>query len=108
MAAPKSKLPEVEKLIDLLDVDKPQDVSVRVLPLKNVSAEDLVKEIGPLYRDALKEWNRVLRPGGRSVLLVSDKGALREAAERVNWRFLRQLRIRVLGQPAFLSVWRKE
>ena len=50
VAAPKSKLPEIKRLVDLLDTEKPQDVSIRVLPLKNVSAEDLVKDIGPLYQ----------------------------------------------------------
>ncbi len=50
IAAPKSKLPEIKRLIDLLDTEKPQDVTIRVLPLKNVSAEDLVKDIGPLYQ----------------------------------------------------------
>jgi len=37
-------------MISVLDSDKPQDVSVRVIPLKNVSALDLVKEVGPLYQ----------------------------------------------------------
>lgn len=49
VAAQKSKLPEIKRLIDLLDAEKPQDVSIRVIPLKNVSAEDLVRDIGPLY-----------------------------------------------------------
>lgn len=50
VAAPKGKIPEVKRLIDLLDTEKPQDVSIRVLQLKNVSAEDLVKDLGPLYQ----------------------------------------------------------
>jgi len=50
VAAPKSKLPEVKRLIDLLDTEKPQDVTIRVLQLKNVSAEDVVRELGPLYQ----------------------------------------------------------
>ena len=45
VAAPKSKIPEVKKLIDLLDTEKPQDVAIRVITLKNVSAEDLVKAL---------------------------------------------------------------
>ena len=49
VAAQKSKFPEVQRLIDLLDTEKPQDVTIRVLPLKNVNAEDLVRDIGPLY-----------------------------------------------------------
>ncbi len=49
VAAQKSKFTEIKRLIDLLDTEKPQDVSIRVLPLKNVSAEDLVRDLGPLY-----------------------------------------------------------
>lgn len=37
-------------LITLLDTDRPGDLAVRVLPLKHVSAPDLVKEITPLYQ----------------------------------------------------------
>jgi general secretion pathway protein D len=37
-------------LIEALDTENPPDISVRVLPLKNVSAADLMKEIGPLYQ----------------------------------------------------------
>jgi type II secretion system protein D len=37
------------ELIDALDTDKPEDVAVRVIALKHVSAADLMKEIGPLY-----------------------------------------------------------
>ncbi len=40
----------VGDLIAVLDSDKPQDVAVRVIPLKNVSAQDLVKEVAPLYQ----------------------------------------------------------
>jgi 23S rRNA G2445 N2-methylase RlmL len=65
-------------------------------------------EVGPLYRRALAELDRVLRPGGRAVLLVSDVEALREAARAVGWKPERQLRVRILGQRAALTVWRKE
>ena len=50
MATPKARLTEVRELIKLLDTEKPQDMSVRVIPLKNVNAEDLVKELAPLYQ----------------------------------------------------------
>src|SRR5207244_3999901 len=50
VAAPKAKMPEVKKLVDLLDTEKPQDVSIRVIQLKNATAEDLVKDLGPLYQ----------------------------------------------------------
>ena len=48
--APKSKLTEVARLIEVLDTEKPEDVAVRMIPLKNLTAADLVKEIGPLYQ----------------------------------------------------------
>lgn len=37
-------------LIKLLDTDHPGDLAVRVIPLKHVSAQDLVKEVTPLYQ----------------------------------------------------------
>ena len=36
-------------LITILDTDKPGDMAVRVIGLKHVSAQDLVKEVAPLY-----------------------------------------------------------
>jgi hypothetical protein len=56
----------------------------------------------------VKEYNRVLRPGGQAVLLVSDVSALNNAARGVPWKARRQLRVRVLGQPAQITLWRKE
>lgn len=50
VVAPKAKLDEIKKLLEILDTDKPQDVRIRVLPLKNVSAEDLVREMAPLLQ----------------------------------------------------------
>jgi len=50
ISAPKSRMAEIRNFIAILDTEKPDDVTVRVLPLVNVSAEDLVKEIGPLYQ----------------------------------------------------------
>src|SRR5262249_9184173 len=37
-------------------------------------------EIGPLYRRMMAEYDRVVRPGGRAVLLVGDQELLRGAA----------------------------
>jgi 23S rRNA G2445 N2-methylase RlmL len=65
------------------------------------------EEIGPLYRRAIVEWDRVLKPGGRAVLLVGDQEALFEAVRKVGWAAQKQFRVRVLGLPALLSVWRK-
>jgi len=50
VSAPKSKLVEVQRLIDILDTDQPEDVTVRTIPLKNVAAADLVKELAPIYQ----------------------------------------------------------
>jgi type II secretion system protein D len=38
------------ELIDALDTAHPQDVTVRIIPLKHIAADDLAKEIGPLYQ----------------------------------------------------------
>ncbi len=65
------------------------------------------EEIGPLYRDAVAECDRVLRPGGRAVLLVGEAAPLREAARVVAWKGIREVRVRILGQSAIVGVWRK-
>ncbi|MBI1914247.1 MAG: RNA methyltransferase [Planctomycetes bacterium] len=64
-------------------------------------------DIGPLYRRMAREYDRVLRPGGRVVLLVGDLPSLRDAVRRVAWKAQRQVSVRVLGQPAVINVWRK-
>jgi tRNA G10 N-methylase Trm11 len=66
------------------------------------------EDIGPLYRQALVEYDRILRPGGRAVLLVSDVGALKDAGRSVGWKQGRTVRVRILGQPAAITVWRKD
>lgn len=40
----------VGDIIGALDTDQPGDVAVRMIPLKHVSAQELVKEISPLYQ----------------------------------------------------------
>jgi tRNA (guanine6-N2)-methyltransferase len=65
------------------------------------------EEMAPLYRRALREYDRVLRPHGRAVLLVADHAALKEAARNVGWKSLRTFQIRILGQRATMSLWRK-
>ena len=91
----------------------------RRLPLLDASIDRIVsnppfgkqlstpEEVGPLYQAALTEYDRVLRPGGRAVLLVADAAALKEAARAVAWKLVNQLRVRVLGQKASILVWRK-
>jgi 23S rRNA G2445 N2-methylase RlmL len=63
--------------------------------------------IGPLYRAVAAECDRVLKPGGRAVLLVSDAAALGAALRPLGWKSLRQVQVRVLGQAAVMGAWRK-
>ncbi|QVL33383.1 RNA methyltransferase [Telmatocola sphagniphila] len=71
---------------------------------KQISDPESIK---PLYRYFIKECNRVLKPGGRVVLLVSDQPALREAIEHTSWSATRQYSVEILGQGATISVWQK-
>jgi len=89
------------------------------LPLEDASADRIVSnppfgkqlsrpdEVGPLYRRMIPEYDRLLKPGGRAVLLVSEGALLRETARTVGWKLLREIDVRVLGQPAVITVWRK-
>jgi 23S rRNA G2445 N2-methylase RlmL len=63
------------------------------------------EEVRVLYRRMVPEFDRVLRPKGRSVLLVSDPRALKEAVRPVGWQLLNQLSVRILGQPAAITIW---
>jgi general secretion pathway protein D len=67
------------ELIAALDTDKPEDVTVRVIPLKHVSAADLMKEIGPLYQKkngkSLKDTVEVTADEQSNTLLVLSSEA---------------------------------
>jgi tRNA G10 N-methylase Trm11 len=87
------------------------------LPLEDRSVDRIVcnppfgkqlstsEEIAPLYRRLLLDWQRVLRPRGQAVLLVSDLPTLKSAASRIGWQIRETVRLQVLGQRAFISVW---
>lgn len=89
------------------------------LPLETTSVDRIVSnppfgkqlssidQIGPLYEAASAEWDRVLRPGGRAVLLAMEQEGLRRVLMARKWSISRQIRVRLLGQPAVLSVWNK-
>jgi 23S rRNA G2445 N2-methylase RlmL len=66
-----------------------------------------IEKIGPLYEASAEEWNRVLRPGGRAVLLAMEHEGLKRILQSHRWSQARQTRVRLLGQPAILSVWNK-
>lgn len=69
----------VGELIEALDTDKPEDVTVRVIALKNVSAADLMKEIGPLYQKqggkSLKDTVELTADEQSNTLLILSSGA---------------------------------
>ncbi len=91
----------------------------RRLPLATASVDRIVSNppfgkqletpdlIPPLYAAAAHEWDRVLRPGGRAVFLVADEEPLRLPLVAAGWQQTRGLPVRVLGQRAVVSVWRK-
>ncbi|VTR91180.1 rna methylase : RNA methylase OS=uncultured planctomycete GN=HGMM_F22C11C22 PE=4 SV=1: UPF0020 [Gemmata massiliana] len=66
-----------------------------------------IEQIGPLYEAAAEEWDRVLKPGGRAVLLAMEHEGLKRRLHAHRWSQARQTRVRLLGQPAILSVWNK-
>jgi 23S rRNA G2445 N2-methylase RlmL len=65
------------------------------------------EEIGPLYRAAAKEMDRVLRPKGKAVVLVAEAAALKDAVRPLDWKQERFVPVRVLGQRAVIMVYRK-
>ncbi len=64
-------------------------------------------DIAHLYQQIAAEADRVLKPGGKAVFLVSDARALEQAVRPWHWRRDQRLRLRILGQPASLSAWKK-
>src|SRR5262249_53745904 len=89
------------------------------LPLASASVDRIISnppfgkqlsspgQIGPLYRRMVAEDDRVLKPGGAAVLLVSGQEALREPAAAGGGKGAKGQGVRVLGQRARISVWRK-
>ncbi len=87
VAAPKSKWAEVQQLIETLDTEKPQDVSVRVIPLEHVAAVDLVKDIGPMFQkmggQSLKESIDVAANSRANSLIVLSSESNFKAVQRL-------------------------
>ena len=90
------------------------------LPLASEQADHIVSNppfgkqlaspeaIRPLYSSMVLEYNRILRPGGQAVLLVSDVSALSNAIRALPWKPKRAVRVRILGTASQISIWRKE
>jgi tRNA (guanine6-N2)-methyltransferase len=91
----------------------------RRLPLEDASVDRIVsnppfgkqmsseKEIGPLYRQAIAEMDRVLKSRGQVVLLTADAPVMKEAINTVGWKQSDFVPIRILGQPAVILGYRK-
>jgi tRNA G10 N-methylase Trm11 len=91
----------------------------RDLPLEDESVDRILcnlpfgkqigvaEEIGPLYDQAVPEFDRVLRRKGRAVLLTSNVPALKRAVRQVGWSQTRAVTVRVLGQKASILAWYK-
>jgi 23S rRNA G2445 N2-methylase RlmL len=91
----------------------------RRLPLKSDSIDRVAcnppfgrqlgdpEQIASLYRQMVKEADRVLTAEGRVVILVSDVEALDLAVKNVKWKRQERLKLRLLGHPSFLTVWSK-
>lgn len=90
------------------------------LPLADASVDRVLsnppfgKQLGDpdtidrLYRRMIQQYDRILRPRGRAVLIGPGPEPLRPAVEAVGWKSLHQVKVRILGQPALIGVWRKE
>jgi type II secretion system protein D len=87
VAAPRSRLPEIEELIGILDQEKPQDVTLRVIALQNVDAQDLVREIAPLYQkmsgSSLKDTIEVAANSRANSIIVLSSESNFKAIERL-------------------------
>jgi tRNA (guanine6-N2)-methyltransferase len=107
---------------NLANVDRrlePVEWDARNLPIESDSVDAIIcnppfgkqlsspEAIGPLYQAIIREFNRVLRPGGQAVLLVSEADVLRSAIRPHRWQAVRQFRPIVLGQATWLGVWKK-
>jgi tRNA (guanine6-N2)-methyltransferase len=91
----------------------------RALPLESASVDRIVsnppfgkqletiEKVGPLYEAASAEWDRVLRPGGRAVLLAMESELMNRVLLARRWSPVRSQRVRMLGQPCVMSVWNK-
>lgn len=64
-------------------------------------------DIGRLYKHLVAQFDRVLAPRGKAVLLVSEFALLREACEKQKWACEKKYRARILGQMATISLWQK-
>jgi type II secretion system protein D len=70
-------------LVTALDVEKNDDVTVRVIPLKNVSAQELAKQVQPLYQKLTGKQSKELievsaSQSANSLMVLSSGASFRE------------------------------
>jgi type II secretion system protein D len=70
-------------LISALDVEKNDDVTVRVIPLKHVNAQDLAKQITPLYQKLTGKQSKEIievsaSDSANSLMVLSSGGNFKE------------------------------
>ena len=79
VSSPKTRIAEIRRLITILDSEKPTDVSIRVIALRHVDSEELMREIAPLYRKlsgtSLKETIEVTSNSRSNSLIVLSNEA---------------------------------
>ena len=77
----------VGELIEALDSGKPEDVAIRVIPLKHISGQDLAKELAPLYQKMNPQGSKdaidVAADDRSNALIVFSSQASFDALERV-------------------------
>ncbi len=88
VTAPADLIPEIRELIQTLDAEKPADLGIRVIPLVHVDAEELVKEIGPMYGKlrgtSLKEIIEIAaNDRSNSLIVLSSEENFRTVAKLV-------------------------
>ncbi|MDC0325320.1 hypothetical protein OAM01_01020 [bacterium] len=88
ISTPKARVAEIKRLVEILDSEKPTDVSVRVIPLQHVDSEELMREIAPLYEKlsgtSLKETIEVTANSrSNSLIVLSSESNYRAMLELV-------------------------
>jgi type II secretion system protein D len=77
----------VGELIEALDSGKPEDVAIRVIPLKHISGQDLAKELAPLYQKMNPQGSKdaidVAADDRSNALIVFSSQASFDALEKV-------------------------
>lgn len=64
------------------------------------------EDIPAFYQELVEEWHRVLKPGGKAVVIVGDAEAFQKAAWPRGWIQEDRHALRLLGNPCEILGWR--